>query len=334
MPTCSTLQHVHNVRPVGGVARVGLEVKWERRSSRVPGVDPARLKRIATSGVDRFAGRAERIALASGGADRGTQVALALAYRERSDAARPLPAFADVEFRNTSQNGEDGILLFIFALAGMGGRRVAELCASDGIECNAANLVLHHGWEALLVDGDEELIERGRTFYNRHPETHRVGPIFEHVWVTRDGAQPLLERHGFAEDLDLLSVDMDGSDYWVLEKLIVRPRVIVCEYNNRIPPGAALAVPYSDAFVAAGDLTHGEGFYGASLDAYARLLADRGYRLVGSNRHNTNAFFLRDDVLPEALPEVVPGACLKSAWARTQREKWWPTLKDKPWVQL
>jgi hypothetical protein len=205
----------------------------------------------------------------------------------------------------------------------MGERRVAEICAGDGIECNAANLVLHHGWEVLLVDGDEQPIERGRDFYRQHAETSRVGPVLERAW-----------RFGFAKNLDVLSLDMDGNDYWVLTSLAVRPRVIVCEYDNRIPGGHALTVPYSEGFIAAGHLTHGEGFYGASLDAYVKLLSDRRYRLVGANRHNTNAFFLRHDVLPDRLPAVPTDACLASPWARHQRDKWWRALEDKPWVSV
>jgi hypothetical protein len=282
-------------------------------------------------------GQSEKASLqsgAAGGATRGAQIALALAYQERHQAGRPLPAFADIEFRNTSQNGEDGILLFIFVMAGMGNRKAAEICAGNGIECNAANLVLHFGWEALLVDGNEALIEQGRQFYSKHPETSRVGPVLEHTWVTADGAQELLEVHGFADELDLLSLDMDGNDYWVLDKLMVRPRVVICEYNNRVPAGEAVVVPYAGEFVAEGNLTHGEGFYGASLDAYRALLVSRGYRLVGANRHNTNAFFLREDVLPDVLPEVSATTCLSSAWARTQRERWWPVLRERAWVRV
>jgi hypothetical protein len=294
----------------------------------------ARLHRFVVAAVDRIGGRNVDTRLTAGGVDHGTQLTLVLAYQEQARARRVLPEFADVEFRNNSQNGEDGILLFIFALAGMGDRRAVEMCASDGIECNTANLVLHHGWEALMLDGSKDLIERGKRFYRSHPETSRLGPTLEAVWIDRENAEAVLRRHNFVDNLDLLSLDMDGNDYWVLERLKIRPRVVVCEYNNRIPAGEALTVPYVENFVAADDRTHGEGFFGASLDAYVALLANRGYRLVGANRHNTNAFFLRDDELADLLPAVPVAACLQSAWARHQQHSWWPHLQTRPWVRL
>lgn len=270
----------------------------------------------------------------SGGADRGAQIALALAYQDRLASGQRLPDFADVEFRNTSQQGEDGILLFIFALAGHGSRRAVEMCAGDGIECNSANLILHHGWDALLFDGDARLIDTGKRFYAKHFETRRVPPRLHQTWITVENAQQLVEQHGFSDNLDLLSLDMDGVDYWIMNTLTVRPRVIVCEYNNRLPAGVSITVPYEQEFTVEGDQSVGEGFFGASLGAFVSLLGDRAYRLVGANRHNTNAFFLRQDVLTDALPSVTEASCLSSAWATAQRGRWWDSLKSKPWVTV
>jgi hypothetical protein len=171
----------------------------------------ARLHRFVVAAVDGIGGRNVDTRLTAGGVDHGTQLTLVLAYQEQARARRVLPEFADVEFRNNSQNGEDGILLFIFALAGMGDRRAVEMCASDGIECNTANLVLHHGWEALMLDGSKDLIERGKRFYRSHPETSRLGPTLEAVWIDRENAEAALRRHSFVDDLDLLSLDMDGN---------------------------------------------------------------------------------------------------------------------------
>jgi hypothetical protein len=284
--------------------------------------------------ASKMVGRATRGLPLVGGADRGTQIALTLAYQSRLAAGQPMPALADVEFHNTAQQGEDGILLFLFALCGHGGRRAVEMCAGDGIECNAANLILHHGWDALLVDGDEHLLEQGRSFYSQNFETRRVPPTLQHAWITGENAQRLIDDHGFGDELDLLSLDLDGIDYWILDALTVTPRVIVCEYNNRVPAGMALTVPYQSDFVVEGDQAVGEGFFGASLDAFVHLLGPRGYRLIGANRHNTNAFFLREDVLGDVLPVVSPASCLSSPWAKSQRARWWDALQHKPWVHV
>jgi hypothetical protein len=203
--------------------------------------------------ITQTAARKVRKALASDsnadncGADRGTQLGLSLAWRQRPDLE-----FRDVEFRNHSQNGEDGILLYLFSLAGHGSRRAVELCAGDGIENNTANLAIHHDWDALMLDGDADLIARGKQFYAGHQETSRMGPTLSAEWITTANVNEILARHGFENDIDLLSLDMDGVDYWILQAIDLEPRVIVVEYNNRIPADLSITVPYEAGFAAAG----------------------------------------------------------------------------------
>jgi hypothetical protein len=245
-------------------------------------------------------------------------------------SGQPLPELSETEFRNFSQNGEDGILLFVATVLGLTGRRVVEIGASDGIECNSANLLVHHGWEGLLIDGDTAALERGAAFYRRRPETRRLPPTFIDAWVTRDNVQELLSDRGYL-DVDLLSVDVDGNDLWVLDAIQPTASVIVCEYNNRIPADVSVSVPYQEDFAAEGDNTHGEGFFGASLRALAAMLAAHDYRLIGANSVNTNAFFTRVD---GPLPTVSVGSCLSSPWARHQQRRWWPTLERRGWQTI
>jgi hypothetical protein len=261
------------------------------------------------------------------GADRGTQALLSLAWREH-----PELEFRDVEFRNSSQNGEDGILLYLFTLAGHGSRRAVEICAGDGIESNTANLVIHHDWDSLMLDGDAELIARGEDFFRRHKETNRIGPKLAKGWITADNVNDILAQYGYDTDIDLLSLDMDGVDYWILKAIELRPRVIVVEYNNRIPADRFVTVQYQADFAAAGGAWAGDGYFGASLGAFDKLLSARDYRLVGANRYNTNAFFLREDVLPSRARRSVE-SCLTSRWAAQQRQKW-PLVADRPWAEV
>lgn len=261
------------------------------------------------------------------GADRGTQRLL-----EHTWANNPTLELRDTEFRNNSQNGEDGILLYLLSLSGHGSRRAVEMCAGDGIVNNTANLVLHHDWDVLMIDGDDVALQRGREFYASHPETSRIGPTLAAEWITVENVNSIVARHGYDTDVDLLSLDMDGVDYWILEALQLRPRIIVLEYNNRIPADRIVTVPYTDDFAAAGGAWAGDGFFGASLAAFDKLLTGRDYRLIGANRHNTNAFFVRNDVIPER-PAVSVESCLTSRWAAHQLAKW-PAVADRPWVEV
>ena len=224
------------------------------------------------------------------------QIRLAHEWKRMSQHGEMLPSLADVEFRAFSQNGEDGILLYIFSLIGTGKRTCVEICAGDGIECNSANLILNHGWTGLLVDGNEENVQRGKRFYATHRDSFSFPPQFAHTWVDRETVNDLIERHGFKGDIDLLSLDLDGVDYWIWEAIeVIRPRVVVAETQCIWGADRSVSVPYRRDF--SSPLIQGFGVYsGASLPAFVRLAKRKGYRLVGTQALGFNAFFIREDL--------------------------------------
>ena len=91
--------------------------------------------------------------------------------------------------------------------------KVVEICAGDGIECNAANLIINHGWHGLPLDGNADHVSQGRQSYATGKNTWIAPPKFVHAWVTADNVNSLVGDHGFAGEIDLLSLDMDGNDY-------------------------------------------------------------------------------------------------------------------------
>lgn len=245
-----------------------------------------------------------------------------------------MPSFRDSEFRNYSQNGEDGILLLLATALDLRQRRIVEIGSADGIECNSANLILHHGWNALLIDGGATAIERGSRFYAAQPETFRVGPTLVHAWVTKDNVKALLAEHGYDRDVDLLSIDLDGVDLWVLQAIEPTANVLIVEFNNRLPAEVAVSVPYREEFYATGDRARGEGYFGASLHAFVNVLRPFGYRLIGANSISTNAFFALEGVGSDLFPEVPVASCQAALWAGTMSAKWWPILKQRDWVEI
>ena len=222
---------------------------------------------------------------------RESQLLFILAYQQRKLSGQLLPEVNDVEFRVFSQNGEDGISWYIFSLIGAETKTVVEIFAGDGIQCNAANLLVNHGWTALLVDGDEGNVTRGRAFYQRHPDTFGFAPRFLHAWVDADNVNRLVTGEDFEGEIDLLSLDIDGIDYWLWRALTaVRPRVVVAEVQAIWSDSRAVTVPYCSDFRT--ECVDGFGIYcGASLPAFVKLARAKGYRLVGTQRHGYNAFF-------------------------------------------
>jgi hypothetical protein len=109
-------------------------------------------------------------------ATRESQILLKFAYQQQKAAGGALPGLDDVEFRAYSQNGEDGILWYIFSVIGTTNKKCVEICAGDGVQCNIANLIVNHGWNGLLLDGDEKNVARGKAFYAQHPDTFNQPP--------------------------------------------------------------------------------------------------------------------------------------------------------------
>ena len=99
------------------------------------------------------------------------QIGLVTQYKSLAKQAGAGLAFDDIGFKCHSQNSEDGILLYIFAIIGTTNKIAVEICAGNGIECNAANLVINHGWWALLFDGNAKNIAQGSEFYRVNPLT-------------------------------------------------------------------------------------------------------------------------------------------------------------------
>jgi hypothetical protein len=259
-----------------------------------------------------------------------TQLLLSLHYRHLLHERAPLPSFGDAEFRAFSQNGEDGILLLVFSLIGVTNRRSVELGASNGTSCNTANLILNHGWTGLLVDGALREVEHGRRFYASHPDTAAQPPTFLHAWVTRENVNDLVAGAGFRGDIDLLSLDIDGNDYWIWDALdCVSPRVVVLEYRTFWGTDRAVTVPYRPEFVA-----ECPDYTGASLPAFVKLGRKKGYRLVGCQRLCFNAFFLRDDVGEELLPEVPASACFAHPAAQHFISHRPPSAVNREWVEV
>lgn len=260
------------------------------------------------------------------------QVQLVNQYRLMKKLMSPseLPGLGEVGFQVYSQFEENGMLLYIFSIIGTTNKRVVEICAGDGIQCMAANLVINHGWTALLFDGDKPSVDRGNKFYAAHPATWLYPPIFKHAWITRENINELIINGGFKGEIDLLSLDLDGNDYHVMEAITaVQPRVIICETQNVIPSTISVTIPYKVDFDRKQNV-HAD-FSGASLAAMNGFLTSRNYRLIGAHRHGFNAIFMLNDIAPDIFPAVSISSVHDNDYSRHRQSVTWNQIKDLPW---
>jgi FkbM family methyltransferase len=193
------------------------------------------------------------------------------------------------EHKMSSQNGEDGILAEIFRRVGTETRLAVEFGAETGEETNTARLIRDHGWRALLIEGDGAKFARLAENYRDRPGVRTV-----REFVSSANIERLLEDSGIPEEFDLLSIDIDGNDYWVWSAVRRwRPRVVMVEYNASVPPPRLWVMKENPEHA-----WDGTDYFGASLASLADLGRRKGYVLVGTNSTGVNAFFVRADLAP------------------------------------
>jgi hypothetical protein len=260
--------------------------------------------------------------------DQISQRLLFAEYTRRINAVEPLPSLVDAGFRVYSQIDEDGILLYVLSIIGMGDRLCAEVALGSPLSANTTNLICNWGWDGLLIESDHALAATAESFFRAHPDTWMCPPKVVQAWVTAENINELFAGNGLEGTIDLLSIDLDGVDYWIWKALeVVEPRVVIVEVNNIWGPKRAMTVPYDPAFVADGD------YVGASLGAFMKLGQEKGYRLVGAARYGFNAFFVKNGEGDKLLPEVPAASCFMHRKAQQAMERL-PTIEGRRWIEV
>lgn len=212
-----------------------------------------------------------------------------------------IPCLKDTGFRVFSQFEEDGKLLFIFSIIGMENKVFVEIGSDDGINSNSANLAFNFGWYGLFIDGNKKSIERGRSFYEKYPHPWAYSPKFVCQLVKRENINQIIERAGFSGEIGLLSIDIDGNDYWIWDALeVVQPKVVIIETHNEFG-FEDIVVPYDPNYFYPG---RHPVYHGASPVAMTKLAKQKGYRLVGANELGFNFIFVKNGIADELIPEV------------------------------
>lgn len=249
--------------------------------------------------------------------------------------ADKLPSMCDAGFKVYSQFDEDGILLYIFSIIGFTNRRIVEIGAGDGKECNSANLIINHACHGLLLDGDPDNIRQAIDFFAKNASTWLMPPVCKHAWITKDNINTLIDENGFSGDVDLLSIDIDGNDYWIWKSIgVLRPRVMICETHNICPDGAAITIPYKEDFCYTSSDNYHEEFRSVSPLAMIKLSREKGYRLIGSHKYGFNLIFMRNDVGKEFFPEVDLGSISNNPYTVEAKKTRWDAVKNAPWVEV
>lgn len=221
------------------------------------------------------------------------------------------------EFQVFSQWGEDGIIQFLLRHTSIPCKTFVEFGVETYVEANTRWLLIRHGWSGLVIDGDEKNVA----------EIHSDAIYWRHnlkaiqAFITRENINDLISENGFSGEIGILSVDVDGVDYWIWEALtVVSPAIVIAEYNALFGPIDRVTVPYDADFMR--NKAHYSGsYYGASIAALAALGDRKGYALVGCNSAGNNAFFVKRELMKMELRELTAAeAFVPSAFRETRDE--------------
>ena len=201
--------------------------------------------------------------------------------------------FQDSEFRVFSQWGEDGIIQFLLKHVSIERSLFVEFGVENYTESNTRFLLTNNQWSGIVIDGSDENIE----YIKRDPIYWATNLKAVSAFITKDNINELITKNGISGDIGILSVDIDGNDYWVWQAIeSISPRIIICEYNSHFGSEAEVTIPYDPNFVR--DSAHfSKIYYGASVSALNSLAQLKGYSLVASNSVGNNIFFVRNDLI-------------------------------------
>ena len=197
-----------------------------------------------------------------------------------------------------SQNDEDGIVNEIFNRIGTTNKFFVEFGVQDGLESNC-HFLLFQGWNGLFIEGDINYFNKINENF-KNPISNKSLTVLN-KFITAENINEILSNSRAKEinDIDLLSIDIDGNDYYIFDAInVVKPRVVVIEYNAKFPPPIEWVMPYEPTYI-----WDGSDKMGVSLETLTKLADKKGYRLVGTNFTGSNAFFVKKELCKDKFTE-------------------------------
>ena len=192
-----------------------------------------------------------------------------------------------------SQNDEDGLTLEILKRINITNKTFLEIGAGDGTENNTL-VLLANDWRGTWVDLNKKILQyksKNLSVSNlKINKSNILGFCSDHLNELR------------AESYSLISLDIDGIDYYVAEKMLenkILPELFIVEYNPKFPPPLKFCVEYDENFQ-----WDYSDYFGASLASYNELFEKYSYRLLCCNASSgTNAFFIKNKYI-DLFPEI------------------------------
>ncbi len=213
---------------------------------------------------------------------------------------RKIQSLEEAEFQVFSQFGEDGIIQWLIHNVAIESKTFVEFGVEDYTESNTRFLLMNNNWSGLVMDGSEANMNRLKNWEYFWKYDLTAIPAF----ITKDNINQLITDAGLKGDIGILSIDLDGNDWWILNAIeCVSPRILICEYNNIFGDRKKVTVPYDAKFFRT-EKHYSNLYWGCSIAAFCGWAEENGYYYMGSNSAGNNAFFVRKDCIgSDKIPE-------------------------------
>ena len=199
------------------------------------------------------------------------------------------------EIKIYSQNTEDGIILYILKHIGVKTKKFVEIGIENGNECNTTNLLKNFDWSGVQIEGNKNFYQQAKVSMREILGKKIKNLELLNVFVTKKNINQILKRKNIDKEVDLLSIDIDGNDFWIWKEInIIKPRIVIIEYNSFFGPNKSATIKYDPNFN--WDHKNNRSYYGASLKALENLGKKKKYSLIGVDQNGVNAFFIRNDI--------------------------------------
>ena len=220
------------------------------------------------------------------------------------------------EFSIFSQFGEDGIIQCLINSIEVENKTFIEFGVEDFSESNCRFLMMKDNWRGFVIDGSKRNISRlEKSYYYWKYDLQSIC-----AFVDKDNIEDLLDQSGFDHDLGILSIDLDGVDYFILSSITrFKPRILICEFNPIFGPTRKVTVPYDARFQRFVHHYSGQ-YWGASLSALNDVATSLGYGLIGTSSAGHNAFFVRNDLIKPPLHRIDPERAFNLPTYRDSRD--------------
>lgn len=246
-----------------------------------------------------------------------TSLQIAVGRIEARQISDDVECVQDAEFKVFSQWGEDGIIQYLTQRVQIESPVFIEFGVESYRESNTRFLLINNNWSGLVIDGSQKNID----YIKSDPIYWKYNLKADCAFITCENINQLIVRNGLSGDIGLLSVDIDGNDYWVWNAIdTINPCIIVCEYNSLWGFRDAVSTPYDAGFMR-GSKHYSNLYYGASIKALNDLAIAKGYSLVCGNSAGNNVFFVRNDLLGNLKPVDIEDAWVQSQFRESRDQK-------------